>query len=50
MSIVCQNGKNRKSLETARNQHFIKFSHNFSTHLLTVLTIGVIVIQEIEQK
>ncbi len=28
---------------------FIKFSYNFSTHLLTVLTISGIVISEIEQ-
>ena len=30
-------------------QHFIKFSHNFSTHLLTVLTKSVIVISQVEQ-
>ena len=41
---VCKTDKIYKyeQPETARNQHFIKFSHNFSTHLFTVLTIGVI--------
>lgn len=49
--MVCKSDKiyKHEHPETAQNQHFIKFSHNFSTQHLTVLTTRGIVIQELEQ-